>query len=114
MASSPQLDPTNKQLHNYSPQNPKDQHETILTSRKHPGPDQPQNQTRRLRKLAKPIKRDHELAMELWSTESHLPRLLAILIMDNKLLSQDLLNKLDKDIQDHTYNEKTQLMDWLM
>jgi len=34
--------------------------------------------------------------------------------MDNKLLSQDLLNKLDQDIQDHTHNEKTQLMDWLM
>lgn len=51
-----------------------------------------------LRKIAKDIKKDHELAMELWSTEEFLPRLLAILIMDKKLLSQDVLNKLDKDI----------------
>ena len=33
-----------------------------------------------LRKIAKDIKKDHELAMELWSTEEFLPRLLAILI----------------------------------
>jgi 3-methyladenine DNA glycosylase AlkD len=50
-----------------------------------------------LRKIAKDINKDHELAMELWSTEKFLPRLLAILIMDKKLLSQDVLNKLDKD-----------------
>lgn len=35
-----------------------------------------------LRKIAKDIKKDHELAMELWSTQEFLPRLLAILIMD--------------------------------
>jgi 3-methyladenine DNA glycosylase AlkD len=40
-----------------------------------------------LRKIAKDTKKDHELAMELWSTEKFLPRQLAILIMDNKLLS---------------------------
>ncbi|HWL23087.1 MAG TPA: DNA alkylation repair protein, partial [Ureibacillus sp.] len=43
-----------------------------------------------LRKIAKDIKKDHELAMELWSTQQFLPRLLAILIMDKKLLSQDV------------------------
>lgn len=37
-----------------------------------------------LRKIAKEIKKDHPLAMELWSTENFLPRMLAILIMDNK------------------------------
>src|SRR5690606_18597959 len=47
-----------------------------------------------LRKIAKEIKKDHELAMELWSTEQFLPRLLAILIMDKKFLSQDVLDKL--------------------
>ena len=67
-----------------------------------------------LRKIAKEIKKDHELAMELWSTERFLPRQLAILIMDNKLLSQDLINKLDKDMQTHPFNERNQLMDWLM
>lgn len=67
-----------------------------------------------LRKIAKDIKKDHELAMELWSTGKFLPRQLAILIMDNKLLSQDLINKLDKDMQAHSFDERNQLMDWLM
>lgn len=67
-----------------------------------------------LRKIAKDIKKDHELAMEIWSTEEFLPRLLAILLMDKKLLSQDMLNKLDKDMQIHTFDERNNLMDWLM
>ena len=67
-----------------------------------------------LRKIAKDIKKDHELAMELWSTGRFLPRQLAILIMDNKLLSQDLINKLDHDMQAHSFDERNQLMDWLM
>jgi 3-methyladenine DNA glycosylase AlkD len=67
-----------------------------------------------LRKIAKEIKKDHELAMELWSTGKFLPRQLAILIMDNKLLSQDLINKLDKDMQGHSLDERNQLIDWLM
>jgi 3-methyladenine DNA glycosylase AlkD len=67
-----------------------------------------------LRKIAKDIKKDHELAMELWSTEEFLPRLLAILIMDKKALSPDVLNKLDKDMQIHNFDERNNLMDWLM
>jgi 3-methyladenine DNA glycosylase AlkD len=67
-----------------------------------------------LRKIAKNIKKDHQLAMELWSTGKFLPRQLAILIMDNKLLSQDLINKLDKDTQAHSFDERNKLMDWLM
>ena len=67
-----------------------------------------------LRKIAKDIKKDHELAMELWSTMKFLPRQLAILIMDNKLLSQDLIDKLNKDMHAHSYDERNQLMDWLM
>src|SRR5688500_19368018 len=67
-----------------------------------------------LRKIAKDIKKDHELAMELWSNGKFLARQLAILIMDNKVLSQDLINKLDKDIRAHSFNERNQLTDWLM
>ncbi|CAM5223359.1 DNA alkylation repair enzyme OS=Ureibacillus acetophenoni OX=614649 GN=SAMN05877842_110175 PE=4 SV=1 [Ureibacillus acetophenoni] len=67
-----------------------------------------------LRKIAKEIKKDLELAMELWSTEKFLPRLLATLIMDKKLLSQEVLDQLDKDMQTHTYDERNNLMDWLM
>lgn len=67
-----------------------------------------------LRKIAKEIKKDHELAMELWSIGQFLPRQLAILIMDKKQLSQELINKLDQDIQQHSEDEKLQLIDWLM
>ncbi|MFC5466007.1 DNA alkylation repair protein [Lederbergia graminis] len=67
-----------------------------------------------LRKIAKEIKRDHELAMELWSSEKYLPRLLAVLIMDKKLLTEDVLNELDNDMQTHTVDERNNIMDWLM
>lgn len=67
-----------------------------------------------LRKIAKEIKKDHGLAMELWSAGEFLPRQLAILIMDNKVLSQALIDRLDKDMQAHPLNERNQLMDWLM
>lgn len=67
-----------------------------------------------LRKIAKGIKKDHELAMELWSSGEFMLRQLAILIMDNKVLSQDLIDKLDKDMQAHPLNERNQLIDWLM
>ena len=67
-----------------------------------------------LRKIAKDIKKDHELAMELWSGGKFFPRLLAILIMDNKGVSQDLIDKLDKDMHTHPFDERNQLMDWFM
>ncbi|MBM7839922.1 3-methyladenine DNA glycosylase AlkD [Alkalihalobacillus xiaoxiensis] len=67
-----------------------------------------------LRKIAKEIKRDQELAMELWSTENYMPRLLAILIMDKKLLSEDVIDKLVQDMQMHPYDERNYLMDWFM
>lgn len=67
-----------------------------------------------LRKIAKEIKKDHELAMELWSTGGFMPRQLAILIMDKKLLDQKLIDQLDKDIQSHDYEERIHLIDWLM
>lgn len=67
-----------------------------------------------LRKIAKEIKRDHELAMELWSTGEVLPRQLAILIMDKKLLTQEVIDQLDQDIQNHEYKERNHLADWLM
>lgn len=63
-----------------------------------------------LRKIEKEIKKDHELAMEIWSTEAFMPRLLAILIMDKKLLSEDVLNQLDKDMQSHALDERNNLM----
>ena len=67
-----------------------------------------------LRKIAKDIKKDHELALELWSTGRFLPRQLAILIMDNKRITQELINELDRDMQTHPSIERNQLIDWLM
>ncbi len=67
-----------------------------------------------LRKIAKEIKKDQELALELWSTGEFLPRQLSILIMDKKLLSQDVIDELDKDIQKHNFKERNHLIDWLM
>lgn len=66
-----------------------------------------------LRQLAKEIKKDHALALELWSTEEFLPRLLAILIMDKKLLTEEEINHLVKDMAVHSYDERNNLMDWL-
>lgn len=67
-----------------------------------------------IKKLAKEIKQDHELAMELWSTREFHPRMLAVLIMDKKLLTQDLINTLDKDLQSNSTSEQSRIMDWLM
>ncbi|WP_452224763.1 DNA alkylation repair protein [Lacinutrix chionoecetis] len=67
-----------------------------------------------LRKIAKSIKKDHDLAMELWSTRDFLPRQLAILIMDKKFLNQEVINQLDNDIQQHEFDEQNHLIDWLM
>ena len=67
-----------------------------------------------LRKIAKEIKKDHDLAMELWSTGEHFPRLLAILIMDNKLLTQEVINQLATDMTRHDYDQRNQLADWLL
>jgi len=64
-----------------------------------------------LRKIAKDIKKDHQLAMELWSTGDYLPRQLAILIMDKKLVSQEVIDKLDKDIENHSSEERNQSID---
>jgi 3-methyladenine DNA glycosylase AlkD len=67
-----------------------------------------------LRKIAKEIKKDHVLALELWSTGKFMARQLAILIMDKKLLNQTVIDQLDYDIQQHDFDEQNHLMDWLM
>jgi 3-methyladenine DNA glycosylase AlkD len=69
---------------------------------------------RDLRKLAKEIKKDQALALELWSTGAFFSRQLAILIMDKKLLTPELVDRLSTDIESHDYDERTHLADWLM
>ena len=67
-----------------------------------------------LRKIANDIKKDHNLALELWATGKYLARQLGILIMDKKHLSQEFIDKLDKDIKQHKEDERNHLIDWLM
>jgi 3-methyladenine DNA glycosylase AlkD len=67
-----------------------------------------------LRNIAKEIKKEHNLATELWATEKILPRLLAILIMDKKQLTSDVIDILFDDLQAHGLDERMQLADWLM
>ena len=67
-----------------------------------------------LRKVAKEIKRDHELALELWNTGEFHPRMLATLILDKKQLSQEVIDGLVVDMDTHEYKERNYLADWLM
>lgn len=67
-----------------------------------------------LRKIAKEIKVDHELAIELWSTAEFYPRLLAILLLDKKQLNQEVIDGLDADMQIHSDKDQEQLIDWLL
>jgi 3-methyladenine DNA glycosylase AlkD len=67
-----------------------------------------------IKKLAKKIKKDHELAMELWSTGVYHPRLLSILIFDKTLLSQDAIDQLASNMREHEEQECNQLSEWLL
>lgn len=67
-----------------------------------------------IRKHAGAIKRDHELAMELWATGQYFPRLLATLIFDNTLITEQVIDQLMSDMMQHTSQERNQLADWLM
>lgn len=67
-----------------------------------------------LRKIAAEIKKDHDLAMELWSTGKFYPRLLATLIFDKKRLSENVIQQLAADMLQHDEDERTKLADWLL
>ena len=67
-----------------------------------------------LRKIAAEVKKDHKLALELWSTGNFLARQLAILIMDKKQIHKEFIDQIDKDIQSHDLEERNQLTDWFM
>lgn len=67
-----------------------------------------------LRTIAKEIKKEHKLAIELWFAGFFFARQLAILIMDKKFLTEELVDKLIIDINQHNEKERLQLIDWLM
>ena len=67
-----------------------------------------------LKKLAKAIKQDHELAMALWQSGGFNARLLAVLVMDKKLLDQHCIDNLASDMEAQSEDEQNQLSEWLM
>ncbi|NNC83717.1 MAG: hypothetical protein HKN79_09070 [Flavobacteriales bacterium] len=67
-----------------------------------------------LKKMAREIKKDHDLAMELWASGEYYPRLLATLILDKNTLDQEMIDRLDKDLESHTSEERNHIMEWLM
>lgn len=67
-----------------------------------------------LRRIAKTIRTDHALALELWSTGVLRPMQLAILVMDKKRFDQAFADRLDDDLRAHDLDARTRLMDWIM
>ena len=67
-----------------------------------------------IKKQAKVIKRDHDVAMELWQTQAFYPRMLATLILDKKQLTQDVIDQLAEDMLQHEVAQRNQLSEWLM
>ena len=67
-----------------------------------------------IKKRGKEIKKDHDLAMELWSTGDFQARLLSTLIFDKKLLTQRVINQLASDMLSHDDQERPQLVDWFL
>ncbi|HEY9420491.1 MAG TPA: DNA alkylation repair protein, partial [Thermoanaerobaculia bacterium] len=67
-----------------------------------------------IKKRGAEIKKDHDLAMELWSTGEYYPRLLAVLIFDKKLLTENVIDQLASDVLRHDPKERNQLADWLL
>lgn len=66
-----------------------------------------------LRAIAKEVKKDHALALELWASKNAHARQLAILIMDKKLLTEELVDRLIGDMYENSSSEQLHLIDWL-
>lgn len=67
-----------------------------------------------IKKRGKEIKKDHALAIQLWSTGDYYPRMLSTLIFDKKLLAESDICKLASDLSIHEEEERNQLSDWLL
>ncbi len=76
--------------------------------------DKPDTKMGELKKLAKEIKTDHELAMHLWASGKYYPRLLSVLIMDKKKLDETVLSRMMNDLRDNSDDERNRVNEWLM
>ncbi len=67
-----------------------------------------------IKKIAKEIKVDHDLAMQLWNSRERNPRLLAVLIFDRKLLNEAMLLELAADLQKADAGDRDLISEWLL
>ncbi|MEQ9451257.1 MAG: DNA alkylation repair protein [Pseudomonadales bacterium] len=67
-----------------------------------------------IKKIAKSIKRDHPLALELWGTGLPHARLLAVLIMETRQLDQPFIDKLAADIDAVDDAKRNTISEWLL
>jgi 3-methyladenine DNA glycosylase AlkD len=67
-----------------------------------------------LKKIAKQIKMDHQLAQALWASEHQSARLLSVLIMDKKSLTQSAIEDLAKDLLQQSEPQRNQISEWLL
>lgn len=67
-----------------------------------------------LKRIAKEIKMDHELAIKLWETERYYPRLLSILILDRKELTLEKIEAMSQDVMVNDQKERNHIGDWLL
>lgn len=67
-----------------------------------------------VKKLAASIKKNHNLALELWAKGDFLSRLVSVLIMDKALISQELVEALVEDMAKHPKAARDRLSEWFM
>lgn len=67
-----------------------------------------------IKKLAKSLKTDHEFSLLLWANSALNYRLLAVLIMDKKQLTENIIRTFITDLDSSSHENRTQITDWLL
>lgn len=68
----------------------------------------------KLKEIAKGIKQDNDLALELWASGKYYPRLISVLILDKKTLTLDIIESMMTDLESHDEKEALQISEWLL
>lgn len=68
----------------------------------------------KIKSMGKEIKKDHELALELWSTAKYYPRLLSALILDKKELSNELIESMMADLSSNSEKDALRISEWIL
>lgn len=67
-----------------------------------------------IKKRAKEIKTDHALALELWESGAFQPRMLAVLLMDRKQITGEMVEALAADLDAGPEKDATHISEWLL